>query len=115
MLDHRPKRNSPTCSPPTTWQSHPAALFRAKVEDVCRLLQEVQFTLRLMAESEPKTVPGSSDVTSDADALETLSLAQAQQLLQVSRSTLYALLNTGAIAWTRVGARRRILRTTLLD
>jgi excisionase family DNA binding protein len=84
------------------------------VEEIRHLLEDAQTALQVLAESTSQPAPTLRVEEPEADALETLSITQAQQLLHVSRSTVYALLNSGALAWTRVGKRRRILRTTIL-
>jgi excisionase family DNA binding protein len=84
------------------------------VEEIRHLLEDAQTALQVLAESTSQPAPTLRVEEPEADALETLSITQAQQLLHVSRSTVYALLNSGALDWTRVGKRRRILRTTLL-
>lgn len=101
-------------SPPTTSRHGQAHKFRDTVEEVRRLLQDAHAALCFLAESALPSDPAPRETPSTKDELETLSIAQAQELLQVSRSTVYALLNSGALEWTRVGQRRRILRSTLL-
>lgn len=79
-----------------------------------QLLQDAQAVLSFV---EASTILASQPIEMTEGEEEeslTLSISQAQKLLQVSRSTVYTLLNTGVIKWSQVGKRRRILRAEIV-
>lgn len=95
------------------WLPHQVQLVRTALEEACLLLQDAQHALSLLSDVSKPAANGSDATNEEPDDLETLSIAQAQEKLGVSRSTVYMLLNSGALAWTQVGKRRRILRSEL--
>lgn len=84
------------------------------LEQVRHLLQDAQAVLSFI---EASTILASKPLEMTEGEEEeslTLSISQTQKLLQVSRSTVYTLLNTGVIKWSQVGKRRRILRAEIV-
>jgi len=114
-MPHPFPQMSPTWGPyAKPWLPHQVQSVRTALEEACLLLQDAQHALCLLSETTKPVADRPNEMSVEADGLETLSITQTKEALQVSRSTVYALLNSGALAWTRVGKRRRILRTTII-
>lgn len=88
--------------------------LRTTIEDACQLLQDARQALNLLSDASKVLDPPPERFSPGSDDLDTLTITQIQQKLGVSRSTVYALLDSGELAWTKVGKRRRILRSDLL-
>lgn len=95
------------------WLPHQVQSVRTALEEACLLLQDAQHALCLLSETTKPVADRPNKMSVEADGLETLSITQTKEALQVSRSTVYQLLRSGALAWTWVGRRRRILRSEL--
>lgn len=95
------------------WLPHQVHSLRTTIEEAYLLLQVAQQALSLLSDPSKTDTSCPEGMSDEPDDLVTLSISQAQQMLGVSRSTVYVLLNSGALAWARVGKRRRILRSEL--
>lgn len=106
---------SPTWGPyAKPWLPHQVQSVRTSLEEACLLLQDAQHALCLLSDASKPAIDRPDEANGKTDDLETLSITQTKEALKVSRSTVYTLFNSGALAWIRVGKRRRILRSELI-
>lgn len=97
------------------WLPHQVQSLRTTIEEACQLLLDAQHAITLLSDASQVLAPPPESVSAESDDLGTLTITQIQEKLGVSRSTVYALLDSGELAWTKVGKRRRILRSDLFD